>query len=140
MSAFCHRYGFCGILREQGAEAGEWHRCGFGAYFIPGRIPEDHWVAEYWGNSATQNRWILVDAQLDAVQRKTFKPSFDPLDVPRDGFILAGDVATVPQRSGRSQPLRPLRHQRAGVVVGLPKTSSAIWPLSNRMEMLPWDV
>jgi hypothetical protein len=40
----------------------------------------------------SENRWILVDAQLDAVQRETFKPGFDPLDVPRDGFIVAGDA------------------------------------------------
>jgi hypothetical protein len=76
-----------GILREQGSPARS--RCGFGAYFNPGRF-EDHWVAEYWNTS--QRRWILVDAQLDAVQRKTFKLDFDPLDVPHDRFIIAGDA------------------------------------------------
>src|SRR5262249_14009202 len=63
-----------GILREQGSPARA--RCGFGAYFNPGRF-EDHWVAEYW--NASERRWILVDAQLDTVQRETFKLDFDPL-------------------------------------------------------------
>lgn len=38
----------CGILREQGVPARA--RCGFGAYFTPGRF-EDHWVAEYWNTA-----------------------------------------------------------------------------------------
>ena len=56
-----------GILREQGIPARA--RCGFGAYFNPGKF-EDHWVCEYW--NAQQSRWILVDAQMDAIQRKAF--------------------------------------------------------------------
>src|SRR5215813_8803734 len=75
-------------------------RVGFGAYFNPGKF-EDHWVGEYW-NTAEQ-RWILVDAQLDAVQRKTFKVDFDPRDVPRNGFIIAGD-AWQQCRAGRADP------------------------------------
>ncbi|MBI3798470.1 MAG: hypothetical protein HY268_16095, partial [Deltaproteobacteria bacterium] len=35
----------CVILREQGMAARA--RCGFGAYFTPGKF-EDHWVCEYW--------------------------------------------------------------------------------------------
>ena len=42
-------------------------RCGFGAYFRPGWL-EDHWVAEYWDER--DNRWFMVDAQLDATWRK----------------------------------------------------------------------
>jgi len=63
------------ILREHGIPARA--RCGFGAYFNPGKF-EDHWVCEYW--HARQARWILVDAQLDAVQRKAFNIDFDPLE------------------------------------------------------------
>ena len=63
-------------------------RCGFGAYFNAGKF-EDHWVCEYW--NAAESRWILVDAQMDPVQRKAFKLDFSPLDVPRDRFIIAGD-------------------------------------------------
>ena len=54
----------CSILRHQGVPARA--RCGFGAYFNPGTY-EDHWVCEYW--NADQQRWIMVDAQLDQFQR-----------------------------------------------------------------------
>jgi len=125
----------CAILREQGIAARA--RCGFGAYFTPGKF-EDHWVCEYW--NAAQARWILVDAQLDAVQRRTFRVDFDPLDVPREGFILAGD-AWQRCRAGRAEPKRfGLSH------IGM----SGLWFIAgnvlrdlaslNRMEMLPWDV
>jgi hypothetical protein len=86
------------ILRKQGVPARP--RCGFGAYFNPGRF-EDHWVAEYW--NTTERRWVLVDAQLDEVQRKTFRVDFDPTDVPRNRFILAGD-AWQQCRAGRADP------------------------------------
>ncbi len=62
-------------------------RCGFGTYFLPGHF-EDHWVTEYWNES--EKRWIPVDAQLHAFQRGVLNISFDPLDVPRDCFIVEG--------------------------------------------------
>ena len=64
-------------------------RCGFAAYFEPGKYV-DHWVAEYW--KADESRWVQVDAQLDALQQEAIKADFDPLDVPRDRFLVAGDV------------------------------------------------
>ncbi len=73
------------LLRRQGTPARA--RCGFGAYFNPGRY-DDHWVAEVW--DAAQGRWVLVDAQLDGLQRETLKIPFDTLDVPRDAFITGG--------------------------------------------------
>jgi hypothetical protein len=124
-----------GMLREQGIPARA--RCGFGAYFTPGRF-EDHWVAEYW--NAAQRRWILVDAQLDAVQRKAFKIGFDPLDVPRDQFIVAGDAWQM-CRAGKIDP------ERFGLT-HVPNLRG-LWFISgdlvrdvaalNRMELLPWD-
>jgi hypothetical protein len=44
----------CAILREQEVPARA--RCGFGAYFNPGKF-EDHWVCEYW--NAAQSRWMV---------------------------------------------------------------------------------
>jgi len=123
------------ILREQGIAARA--RCGFGAYFTPGKF-EDHWVCEYW--NAAQARWILVDAQLDAVQRRTFHVDFDPLDVPRDGFIIAGDAWQM-CRSGRADS-----NQFGLSIVNL----QGLWFIAgnvvrdlaslNGMELLPWDV
>lgn len=123
------------ILREQGIPARS--RCGFGAYFNPGTF-EDHWVCEYW--NAQQSRWILVDAQMDAIQRKAFNLKFDPLDVPRDAFIIAGD-AWQQCRAGRADASKfglSFIHQAglwfiAGNVV---RDFASL----NRAEGLPWDV
>ncbi len=123
----------CAILRDRGIPARP--RCGFGAYFEPGKFI-DHWVCEYW--NAGDARWILVDAQLDAVQRKAFNVDFNPLDVPHDRFIIAGD-AWNQCRSGRADAgrfgifdMHGLRFIAANVVRDLASL--------NRMEMLPWDV
>jgi hypothetical protein len=126
----------CAILREQGVPARA--RCGFGAYFTPGKF-EDHWVCEYW--NAAQSRWVLVDAQLDAAQRRAFRLDFDPLDVPRNRFIIAGDAWQM-CRSGRAEPdlfgfsLAPHLHGLWFVAGNVLRDLAAL----NRMEMLPWDV
>src|SRR5512145_2398464 len=73
------------MLQQQGIPARA--RCGFGAYFMPNHY-EDHWVCEYW--NAEQQRWVLVDAQLDDFQQKAMSITFDTLDVPRDQFITGG--------------------------------------------------
>ena len=125
-----------GILQTQGIPARS--RCGFGAYFNEGKF-EDHWVCEYW--NAAEKRWILVDAQLDAPQKKQFKPDFDTLDVPRDRFIIAGD-AWQRCRAGRADP----RNFGLSMIPGL----HGMWFIAgnvvrdlaslNRATMLPWDV
>jgi len=138
MACVCRHFTvmLCAILREQGVPARA--RCGFGAYFTPGKF-EDHWVCEYW--NAAQSRWILVDAQLDAAQRKAFRLDFDPLDVPRDRFIIAGDAWQM-CRSGRAEPdlfglsLVPHLHDLWFVAGNVLRDLAAL----NRMEMLPWDV
>ena len=125
----------CSILRYQGIPARP--RCGFGAYFNPGRF-EDHWVCEYW--NVAQSRWILVDAQMDAIQRKTFKLDFNPVDVPRDRFIIAGDAWQM-CRSGLADSaafgLTHVHLQGLWFVQGNVLRDVASL---NRMEMLPWDV
>ena len=123
------------ILRYQGTPARP--RCGFGAYFTPGKF-EDHWVCEY--RNAGESRWILVDAQLDAIQRKALNVDFNPLDVPRNRFIIAGDAWQM-CRAGRADP----------AAFGLTFAHlSGLWFVAgnvlrdlaslNQMEMLPWDV
>jgi hypothetical protein len=131
-----HFAGFmAAILRAQGVPARS--RCGFGAYFIPGRF-EDHWVAEYW--NMAERRWVLVDAQLDAVQRKTFRIDFDPTDVPHDRFILAGD-AWQQCRAGRADPeLFGLSHIDEQGLWWIAQNLIRDLASLNRVEMLPWDV
>jgi hypothetical protein len=124
------------ILREQGVPARS--RCGFGAYFTPGKF-EDHWVCEYW--NAAQARWILVDAQLDAVQRKAFNIDFNPLDVPRDRFIIAGDAWQM-CRAGRAEADRfglshvPNLHGLWFIAGNVVRDFASL----NQTESLPWDV
>jgi hypothetical protein len=120
------------ILRHQGIPARA--RCGFGAYFLPGHY-EDHWVAEYW--NAVESRWVLVDAQLDAFQCEEMKVPFNPLDVPRDQFIVGG-LAWQICRSGRADPdqFSIFDMHGLGFVCGdFIRDVAAL----NKVELLPWD-
>jgi hypothetical protein len=120
------------LLRARGAPARA--RCGFASYFEPGRFV-DHWLAETW--DALKTRWVRVDAQLDDVQRSLFDVDFDPLDVPGDRFLDAGE-AWARCRSGALDPdafgildLHGLWFVAGNVV----RDAAAL----NNMEMLPWD-
>ncbi len=120
------------ILRRQGVPARA--RCGFGAYFLPDHY-EDHWVCEYL--NAAQGRWVLVDAQLDAFQCNEMKIPFDPLDVPRDQFIVGGRAWQM-SRSGQADPecfgifdMHGLGFVRGNLV----RDVAAL----NKVELLPWD-
>lgn len=75
-------------------------RCGFAAYFNEGRF-EDHWVCEHWHEA--KQRWVLVDAQVDAMQRGMFEIDLDTRDVPRDQFLVAGQAWAL-CRSGEADP------------------------------------
>jgi hypothetical protein len=72
----------CAVLRHHGVPARI--RCGFGRYFA-GHPYHDHWVCEYWARD--EQRWILVDAELDEPHRSLLKFDFEPTDVPRTEFI-----------------------------------------------------
>jgi hypothetical protein len=75
----------CSLLRFKGIPARE--RCGFARYFTPGKY-EDHWICEYWDKK--KNRWIMMDAQLDKIQKQRLGIKFDPCAVPADSFLSAG--------------------------------------------------
>lgn len=120
------------ILRHQGVPARA--RCGFGTYFMPDHY-EDHWVCEYW--HAAQARWVLVDAQLDPFQCAALQVTFDPLDVPRDQFIVGGQAWRL-CRSGQADPdafgimdMHGLWFVRGDFV----RDVAAL----NKVELLPWD-
>jgi hypothetical protein len=122
----------CSILRHQGMPARA--RCGFGAYFIPDHY-EDHWVCEYW--NADQQRWILVDAQLDQVQREVLNIPFDPLDVPRDQFITGGPAWQMVRSGGADPDSFGIFewHGQWFVQDDLVRDFLAF----NKIELLPWD-
>ena len=120
------------LLRHQGIPARA--RCGFAAYFIPDHF-EDHWVVEYWNRE--QSRWVMVDAQLDELQREVLKIGFDVLDVPRDQFIVGGKAWQM-CRSGEQNAdkfgifdMNGLGFVRGNLVRDLASL--------NKMELLPWD-
>ena len=109
-------------------------RCGFGAYFLPNHY-EDHWVCEYW-NEAEQ-RWILVDAQLDELQRAALGISFDTLDVPRDQFIMGGAAWRI-CRSGQADPDQFGIFDMHGMDFVKGDFIRDVAAL-NKVELLPWD-
>lgn len=120
------------MLRHQGIPARA--RCGFAAYFMPDHF-EDHWVVEYW--NVEQSRWMLVDAQLDALQQDALKIKFDTLDVPRDQFIVGGKAWQM-CRSGEQEAdkfgffdMKGLGFVRGNLVRDVASL--------NKMELLPWD-
>lgn len=120
------------ILRHQGVPARA--RCGFGTYFLPDHF-EDHWVCEVW--NAEQGRWVLVDAQLDAMMADVLKLDFDPLDTPRDRFIVGGQ-AWQWCREGKEDPQKFGifdMHGMAFVAGDLMRDFLAF----NKVEILPWD-
>ena len=121
------------MLRAQGVAARA--RCGFGAYFVE-RMFIDHWVTEYWNEA--QKRWVLVDAQLDGRQRELFKIGFDPLDVPRDQFLVAGQAWEL-CRAGKAAPDSFAILDMHGLWLIAGNVIRDVAALNNR-EMLPWDV
>jgi len=86
------------ILRHKGIPTRA--RCGFATYFIP-RHFEDHWVCQCW--NAKKERWVMVDAQLDELQRNTIYLKFDASDIPEGLFLPAGDCWSM-CRAGNAAP------------------------------------
>lgn len=109
-------------------------RCGFGAYFESGEYI-DHWVTEYWNQA--EDRWVMVDAQLDEMQQEVLGIKFNTLDVPSYQFITGGK-AWLLCRSGQSDA------QKYGIM-----DMHGLWFIRgdlvrdflalNRLEILPWD-
>ena len=128
-----HSLLLCALLRARGAPARA--RCGFASYFEPGRFV-DHWVCEVWDTE--QGSWRLVDAQLDVRQRDLFKIKFDPQDVPREAFLVAGD-AWLRCREGRANPMRFGILDMWGSWFVRGNLVRDVASLSKR-ELLPWDV
>lgn len=126
-----HTVLLCSMLRHQGVPSRA--RCGFGTYFVPDHY-EDHWVCEYWNGQ----RWVTVDAQLDALQRERLKTDFDTLDIPEGKFVTASQ-AWLLCREGHEDPdkfgifdMHGLWFVRGNLLRELAALNGA--------EMLPWDV
>lgn len=126
----------CSMLRHAGVPARV--RIGFATYFGPGH--DDHVVTEYWD---AERGWLLADPQLaDPDLAAAYGVDFDPMDVPRDRFLVAGDAwRTVrsgrvdPRDFGHPDPVRPL--VGAWFVAGSVRLDLAAL---NKVETLLWDV
>ena len=130
----------CALLRHQGVPA--YARAGVATYFFP-TFGVDHWVCEYWqpGSLGGDGRWVLVDAELDGVHCAAYGIGFDPHDVPRDAFLVAGEVwwrcrsgEAVPDSFGVApdSPMRGWRYLQSQLVRDLATV--------NSVELLSWDV
>ncbi|MER6121350.1 transglutaminase-like domain-containing protein [Streptomyces sp. NPDC001795] len=120
----------CSLLRATGTPARI--RCGFATCFLDGWY-DDHWVTEY---QLTDGSWRLADPQV----HHEYDMPFDPMDVPRDRFLVAGDAWRA-CREGRADP------QTFGVT-GLDRVKG-LWFVRvdvlhdlaafHGVEVLPWD-
>jgi hypothetical protein len=122
----------CAMLRHQGVPARA--RCGFGTYFLPDHY-EDHWVCEYW--KADEQRWVMVDAQLDAFQREALDIQFDPLDMPPGQFVTGGE-AWLMCRAGEADPDKFGIFEWHGIWFVRGDLIRDFLAL-NKVEILPWD-
>lgn len=124
------------LLRSAGIAARS--RCGFGTYFVPG-FYEDHWVAEYW--DADQQRWRMVDAQLDATWQKMLGMDHGAVvEVGPDQFVTAGHAWQAWRRGELDADQCGLssidEHGSFWIAGNLRLDLAAL----NKVEMLPWDV
>jgi hypothetical protein len=137
VGARCHAFTRMTVafLRAAGVPARA--RCGFGTYFRPGWY-EDHWVAECW--DADANRWVMVDAQLDATWRKMIGFTGDPFAITATEFVTAGHAWQAWRRgeldAGRCGLSWINQHGSFWIAGNLRLDFAAL----NKVEMLPWDV
>ena len=120
------------MLRFQGVPARA--RCGFARYFSDDSY-EDHWLCEYWNKN--QQRWVMVDAQMDQIQSEKLGIDFDPLDVPAEQFLLAGQAWQMHKQDLVDAGKFGIhQHRGVGFIIGnLIRDFLAL----NKVELLPWD-
>ncbi|MFF4729496.1 transglutaminase-like domain-containing protein [Streptomyces mirabilis] len=124
----------CSLLRATGTAARL--RCGFARYFDA--YYADHWVTEY---RLPDGSWRLADPQV----HHEYDIGFDPMDVPRDQFLVATDAWRA-CREGGADPRRFGVFDLNGIE-GL--SYHGLWFVRadvlrdlaalNGVELLPWD-
>jgi len=123
----------CSFLRAKGIPARI--RSGFADYFEAGDFHGDHVVTEYWNE---QRGWLLADPEVT----EGHAVDFDPMDVPRERFLVAGK-AWQHIRAGKGDPKDFGLHLPDGDLVGewfvagnIRLDLSAV----NKVETLLWDL
>ncbi|MFI7276258.1 transglutaminase-like domain-containing protein [Streptomyces sp. NPDC049879] len=128
----------CSMLRHTGTPARV--RSGFARYFSTDGFHDDHMVTEYW---APGRGWLLADAELaDPLVTDRFGIAFDPLDIPRDRFLVAGR-AWQALRTGEADPARFGLRLPDGALTGSWFVAGNVRldiAALNRTETLLWDI
>lgn len=127
----------CSFLRHRDIPARV--RSGFADYFEPIGFHWDHMITEYWDR---ERGWLLADPQLaDPLARERYGVTFDPMDVPRDRFLVAG-AAWRSIRAGRHDPARFGLLLPDGPLVGSCFVAGNVkldLAALNKVETLLWD-
>jgi hypothetical protein len=122
----------CGMLRHHGIHARA--RCGFATYFGADHY-EDHWIVQYW--RPADRRWVMVDAQLDALQRDKLGIGFDTTDLPEGRFLPAGRAWRM-VREGKADPAKFGILGMSGQWFVRGNVVRDLLAL-NKLEVSPWD-
>ncbi|MFJ4783413.1 transglutaminase-like domain-containing protein [Streptomyces sp. NPDC088794] len=132
----------CSFLRHIGVPARI--RSGFADYFDPNgpsAFHNDHVVTEYWDE---RRGWLLADAELaDPFVTAHWKIDFDPMDVPRDRFLVAGEAWRAIREGGADQETFGLHPPHEGPFWGEWFVAGNIrldLAALNKVETLLWDV
>ena len=137
VGARCHAFSRLTVAFLRAAGVPVRARCGFGTYFRPGWL-EDHWIVEYW--NAVDERWQMVDAQLDATWREMIGFGGNQFAITATEFVSAGHAWRA-WRSGDLDAdrcgLSAINERGAYWIAGNLRLDLASL---NKVEMLPWDV
>ncbi len=121
------------FLRHKGIPARM--RVGFATYLMPSQYI-DHYLCQYWNNN--KSKWVMVDAQIDDLQRRAMNITFDTCDVPEDLF-LPGGKAWQTWREGKVNPdLFGIFEVRGSWFIGCDMIFDAM--SLNKIESHPFDV
>ncbi|GHE53018.1 transglutaminase-like domain-containing protein [Streptomyces capitiformicae] len=129
----------CSLLRHIGVPARL--RSGFATYFGNNGFHCDHVVTEYWDPA---RGWLFADAQLtEPLIVDAWKIDFDPMDVPRDRFLVAGK-AWQAIRAGEADPRAfGLHPPEEGPMFGEWFVAGNVrldLAALNKVETLLWDI
>ncbi|MFE2136588.1 transglutaminase family protein [Streptomyces sp. NPDC059466] len=128
----------CSFLRYMGIPARI--RSGFADYFGADGFHFDHVVTEYWDPT---RGWLLSDPELaDPLVLEAHQVGFDPMDVPRDRFQVAGD-AWQRIRAGEADPKSYGLPLANGPLVGEWFVAGNVrldLASLNKVETLLWDI
>jgi hypothetical protein len=134
---------YCSFLRHMGVPARI--RSGFADYFRKRGSDEfhvDHVVTEYW--DARRGAWLLADAQLvDPAVTGGWTVDFDPMDVPRDRFLVAGEAWRAIREDGADDRAFGLHPPEEGPFWGERFVAGNVrldLAALNKVETLLWDV